>query len=361
MKRTARRVPVATLAALLLCAAQGGPPPVPVRVAPVVVREVHRTVELVGSALPRRKSVVAAQTEGAVERLRVEEGTPVRKGDVLAELDARILTLDIEAAAASRAEAEARHKGALESVKRSKKLFDKGRISEEEYTNDVQNEIALRNLTRRADALLRRLKTRLEKTRIRAPYDGIVTAKRVEVGEWVAEGGAALEMVDLSRVHIRLDLPERYLPRLQRQAPVTVRADSLPGETFTGKVFSVVPEADLRARTVPLKVEVENPGGRLFAGMFFRATLALDGKRKALLVPKDAVVRGKPASVVFVVKKGKVRRVPVLRLAAYGNDVEVSGELRAGEQVVVRGNERLRPNQSVRVLETPAADGNNHR
>ena len=361
MQKTAGRVLLATITALFLCAAQGNPHPVPVRVAPVVLREVHRTVELVGSAFPRRRSVVAAQIEGAVEKLGVEEGTAVRKGDVLAELDAQVLKLDIEAADASKAEAEARHKSTLESVKRSKKLFDKGRISEEEYTNDVQNELALKNLARRADALLRRLQARLEKMRIRAPYPGVVTVKRTEVGEWVAEGGPVVEMVDLSRIHIRLDLPERYLPRLQRQAPVTVRADSFPDETFSGTVFSVVPEADLRARTVPIKVEVENSHGKLFAGMFFRATLALDGKRKALLVPKDALVIGKPTSVVFVVEKGKVRRVPVLRLAAYGNDFEVSGELRPGDQVVVRGNERLGPNKPVKVLETPAADGNNHK
>ena len=80
MRTIAERLP---FMALLLCAAQGGPRAVPVRVAPVEMREVYRTVELVGSALPRRKSVVAAQTEGAVVKLCVEEGTPVRKGDVL--------------------------------------------------------------------------------------------------------------------------------------------------------------------------------------------------------------------------------------------------------------------------------------
>ena len=157
---------------LLLLAVSQGPPAVPVRVAPVEEREVNRLVELVGSALPRRRSVVAAQVEGPVVKVLFVEGSEVKAGAPLAELDARELELSVKAAAAAKAEIEARHRRAGERLKRSKGLFDKGRISEEEYKDDLHSEVALKEEGLRAGANLDRLKTRLGKAVVRAPSGG---------------------------------------------------------------------------------------------------------------------------------------------------------------------------------------------
>ena len=334
---------------LLLLAVSQGPPAVPVRVAPVEEREVNRLVELVGSGLPRRRSVVAAQVEGPVVKVLFEEGAEVKAGAPLAELDARELELSVKAAAAAKAEIEARHRRAGERLKRSKGLFDKGRISEEEYKDDLHSEAALKEEGLRAGANLDRLKTRLGKAVVRAPFDGIVLAKRTEVGEWVRAGDPVAVVLDLSSIHVRLDLPERYLPRLRRKETVEVRADSLPAKTFSGRIFSILPEADLEARTVPIKVEVANAKGMLIAGMFFRVSLQLDEKKKALLVPKDAVVIRGALAHVFVVEKGTARQVRVTPGAGYGPDLEIVGPLKPGQQVVVRGNERLFPGSKVAI------------
>ena len=333
---------------------QGAPPPALVRVEAVVEREVHASVELVGSALPRRRTIVAARTAGAVETMLVDEGSAVKTGDPLAVIDTRVLILEIEGAAATQAETAARLARARDRLRRSNALFEKGRISEEEHQDDVHAEAALAQEALRADAARRRLEAHREWATVRAPYDGVVAAKRTEVGAWVAEGGGVAELVDLSAVRIRLDLPERYLPRIQRGLPVEVRADSIPGRTLSGRLFAVVPVADLQARTVPVEVEVPNPDGSLHAGMFFRATVPLDEKRTVRTVPKDALVDRGTGHAVFVVENDVAREVAVERLGSYEGDVEVTGDLRPGAWVVIRGNERLRSGQPVRREDGPA-------
>ena len=317
------------------------------------MREVNQTVELVGSGLARRKSTVAAQTSGAVKKMVVEEGDVVKEKDILVILDTRDQVLEIEAAVAAKTEAQSRHKQAQERLKRSEALFKKGRISEEEYKDDLHSEAALKARTTQQDAALRRLNIRLEKASVKAPFNGVVTAKHTEIGEWVNKGGPVADVIDLSSIHILLDLPERYLPRLQRKEPVTVRARSLPGKTLSGSIYTVVPEADEEARTVPIKVEVNNEDGALHAGMYFRVKLTLDEKRKAMLIPKDAVVSQGPVNFVYAVLKGAAIKITVQRLDAYGASVEVRGELKPGMQVITRGNERIMfSGQPVKILPT---------
>ena len=149
-----------------------------------------------------------------------------------------------------------------------------------------------------------------------------------------------------------LDLPERYAGQISRDARVKIRTDASPGHVFDGTVVAIIPDADPQAHTLPLKVEVANPDRLLHAGMFARATVSLTSKGAALLVPKDALVNNGQATTVFVVKDGMAMQVPVTRGLDVDHQVVVVGDIAAGQQVVVRGNERLRPGQPVVVADT---------
>jgi RND family efflux transporter MFP subunit len=213
-----------------------------------------------------------------------------------------------------------------------------------------------------------RLEDMLAKYSIVAPFDGYVTAQRTEVGEWVMQGQAIAEVIELNRVDVEALVSEDYIHRLQIGMNADVAVPSAPGRVFRGEVAFIVPQADTQSRSFPVKVRVENPIERdrpplLMSGMFAEVTFSLGEGGTSLLVPKDAVVLGGPSPTVYVFEPqpdersaGTVRPVSVSLGRPSGALIEVAGTLQAGQPVVVRGNERLFPGQAVRVQqEQPAS------
>jgi RND family efflux transporter MFP subunit len=145
---------------------------------------------------------------------------------------------------------------------------------------------------------------------------------------------------------------------------VRLEITSLPTENYIGRVAEIVLQADLRTRNFPVRVRLNNKVvdgvPQIKAGMFARATLSVGQIANALLVPKDAIVLGGPTPIVFVAdgaalgKAAKARTVPVQLGAAWEGYLQVKGDLKPGESVVVQGNERLRPGQDVVVVREQA-------
>jgi RND family efflux transporter MFP subunit len=163
---------------------------------------------------------------------------------------------------------------------------------------------------------------------------------------------------------------EQYVPHVRAGMEVSVEIPSIGREPLTGVVSAVVPQADVQARTFPVKVRVKNQlsedGPRVKSGMYARVMLPTGEKQLALLVPKDALVLGGAQPVVFIVnlasaeaKQGKAQPVPVQLGLSQGGMIQVRGPLQAGQFVAVQGNERLRPGQDVtvqRVIPPAAAE-----
>lgn len=322
---------------------------VPVRTAEVESVRVKQTTGLVGTARAWRRSVVASEIEGRVAELMAEEGHTIEAGAPLARLDSELLRIDVSTAESALSASRARHEQSRSRLERLSKLIEQKVVSEDEMQTEQRREEELGHEAARAEEVVRRLKTSLEKKTIAAPFDGIVTAKRTEVGQWVAAGGAVAELVDLSRVEVRVELPERHVAGVERGERVEVLADALSGRVFEGTVVAVVPVADDMARTFPLRVEVANADGALKDGMLCRVEVPLEAEREALLVPKDAIVPRGDASFVVLVVDGRASIVPVTVGRGYDAKVEVTGAaVRAGAVVVTRGNERLRDGTPVK-------------
>jgi membrane fusion protein (multidrug efflux system) len=145
-------------------------------------------------------------------------------------------------------------------------------------------------------------------------------------------------------------VPERYVPSIKKGDQAVVTFDALPGDTFQGKIEAVIPQADAGARTFPVRINISNPKGAIKPGMLGRATLPTGNPHKALLVPKDSLVLSGNRKVVYVVIDKTARLVPVETGSAHGPLIEVKGDLKADLKVVVRGNERLRPGQPVKIV-----------
>ena len=329
-----------------------GRPPSPVRVATVVTQEVQRSVSLVGTVEPWRRSVVASEIAGLVQNFPVEEGMAVKKGQVLARLRTDTLDIRLHSAEASHREARTRYVQARKDLQRVKVLFEKELVTQKEYDDAITEEGALRQRFIQLQAEIQQVRDQLNKSRIVAPFDGWITQEFTEVGQWVSAGGQVVEMVDLSRVQIEVPLPERYVKDVRVGDPVTAMFDGLPDRQSEGRVFSVVAQADRAARTFPIKIELPNPGLIIKSGMVSRVTLQVGAPYEAIVIPKDALVLRGGREFIFLVNEGKVAQVPVKPELHLDEVVQVSGNLQPGMTVVVEGNERLRPGQPVRILES---------
>lgn len=328
-----------------------GRPPAPVRVAPVVARSVQDAITLVGNAEPWRRSMVASEIEGLVEDFPVEEGLAVERGQVLARLRTDTLRIALRSTIATYREAVTRHRQAEKDLARIRTLFHKALVTQKEFDDAVTQEIALRQRVAQLRADIQRVRDELNKSRITAPFDGFITEEFVEVGQWVSEGGPVVELVDLSKIKVEVPLPERFVDGVRVDDTVRARFDGLPDLEVQGTVFSVVAQADSAARTFPVKVALPNPNFAIKSGMVARVTFRVGHPYEALVVPKDALVLRAGQEYVFIIENGTVAQVPVTSGVHLDGFVEVKGDLAADALVVVEGNERLLPGQSIRILE----------
>lgn len=340
---------LAGLALALLAAGCGGDAPaesapVPeerrarVRVVEVRPEAVTDFLDLPADLLPRRRAVLAAEVPGTVETLRVEEGQRVSAGQLLATVDTRALQQEL-------AEAQALYDRAADEHRRAEALFERRSVTRSDL-------VAAETDLEVAEARLASARLRLDKSRIEAPWAGVVAAKRVEVGDYVVPGQAVVELLDTSRLKVRSPVPASDVPFVAVGEPVTIRVSSLAGETIEGTVVRLAAELDPDARTLGLEAEIPNRDGRLKPGMLARLRIPRRRIPDALLVPLDAVVDLEERRVVYVVEDGEAARREVAAGPVLGERVVIERGLEPGDLVVIDGQSRVAPGQAVETVET---------
>lgn len=352
---------ITLLSSLLLCPAGAladGPPqgrPALVVVGPVVQREVRPQVNLTGTAEPHRLITVASRVEELVEQVMVEEGQRVKAGQALVRLDRRHLKLRLGEATAALAESTAGLEQLERDLVRKQALYEKKSVplkSLEDARTAVTRQKAVAQRNRESMELLR---LQVRDAVIASPADGVVVARLVNQGEWVKKGGPIIKLSVLDPIKVLVRVPERFLPHITLGQEVCCTADANPGKTYCGDIFAIIPSGDPDSRTFPVQIRVSNPGGRLMPGMLMRVNLGVGARRPAILAPKDALVVSTDGQSVFVVHEGKAEMVPVKVGGSFGGRVEVTGDLKPGQSVVVTGNERLRPGQPVKIVKPDSA------
>ncbi len=339
-----------------------------VRADPVVVEPLVQTAPVLGRLVSRKQGAVAAQTEGAVTEMRVRVGDRVARGDVLAVLDIERLTSEREARAATAeavaarvVAAEARLGRVRQEIARYEKLrrsaaFNKARLQDKEQERAwLGSELdAARAQLVQARASLALAELSLARGAVRAPYDGVVTARHTEVGAYVKEGGAVVGLVNDRELEIEADVPAARIAGLE---PGTEAEVTLPdGSRHSARVRAVVPDENAMTRTrlvrfTPVFGPTPTP---LAANAAATVVLPVGQSAPALTVHKDAVVRRGQQAFVYVAAEGKAEMRPVRLGRASGARFEVLDGLAEGELAIVRGNERLRPGQDIAL---PGAGG----
>jgi RND family efflux transporter MFP subunit len=391
-------------------------PAKPVVVAPVVEKEISTGQTFVGTVQPTMRATVGSAVSGRVVEFPIEIGDRVEEKQMLAQILTETINLELEAAEAnlelrkaellelengSRPEeieqakallftAQARNEYAQSRLKRSETLFQRGGVTEEtldeirslassaqQAINEAEANYRLVQAGPRKEKIaqaraqvaaqaaeVEKLKDQIKKYTVITRFSGYVVAEHTEAGAWVNQGDPVADVVALDEVDLEAYVPENSIPFVHVGEEVRVEVPALPNELITGKVVSINPQADIRARTFPVLVRVKNevgPGGpKIKAGMMGRAVLATGPVRKSLLVPKDALVLGGQRPIVYVTEPDPmnagstvVRPVPVVAGIASGSLIEVEGDLRVGQTVVTLGNERLRPGDAVQPSSSP--------
>src|SRR5216683_6860065 len=312
----------------------GGMPPMPVEVSAAIRDTVVDAIQATGQIEAVQSVELRPEVEGRIVDVLVREGQSVDAGTGLFKVDDTELKAQV-------ARAEADRDLAQRALERTKQLMAQNASSQ----SDLEKADAT---YRGAQASYDLLKTRLDRTVVRAPFAGVIGRRLVSIGTYVNSQTPLITLQSVNPQHAAFQVPERYADRLRRGQLVSFQVAALPGKNFSGEVVFVDPVVELPGRTILIKARVPNPEHQLQAGMFIEARLATDIRPNAIIVPEDAILPLQGSTYVRLVKDGKAdRRQVTLGVRTAGWAEVLGGGIDAGDQVVVGGAERLFPSAPV--------------
>ena len=327
------------------------PPAVPVKAAPVLKKTVSDQISLIGTTKPIRESVVASEVSGLVEAFYVKAGDFITRGTALAVLGSTGARIRLKGAMAARAGIQAALVLAEKELQRISNLKSTNSVAERQYDEAFYNHSALEKDLLMNAADIEQLEYEISKKSVQAPFAGFVAAEHTQVGEWINTGGPVVTLVDMNRILIMVDVPEKYMVGIKSNSNVRVVINSLDKSPLSATVSTILPKGDSNARTFPVHIELPNKDFKIKSGMAATVTFSVGEKRTVKLLPKDAIVTSGNLRLVYTIDSGKAVPVPVKVVGYYDNDAAIEGALEPGQQVVTRGNERLRPGQAVQVVD----------
>jgi RND family efflux transporter MFP subunit len=336
-----------------------------IKVDTVRTEPLSQTVPVIGRLVALQSGVIAARVEGPVLEVMVDVGDRVDVGDVLVRLDTEALALDRELKAAQVEEAKAALAGAQSSVKiaqqevsRLEKLrksksaaFPRARYDDAlESVVGAQRQVARsRAILHQTESQLRMSEMNLDRAMIRAPYPGVVVVRHMAEGAWLDAGDSVVDLVNDTDLEIEADVPADRVGALVPGTPVEVTLDDGTGHNATVRAVVTNENPMTRTRLVRFSPEFGDRLRPLAVNQSVTVQLPVGRPRQIVSVHKDAVVNRQGKSLVFIVEDEAANIRPVRLGEAVGGRFEVLQGLQPGDLVVVRGNERLRPGQKVRI------------
>ncbi|TEU07857.1 MAG: efflux RND transporter periplasmic adaptor subunit [Candidatus Aminicenantes bacterium] len=356
---------------------------------PVKVTDAHRgdliiTLKSPGEAATSMNIIVKAEVGGLIEKLNVEESQHVKRGELLAELDDTEYRLNLERQEAARlkvlsdylVEKRFSDKGELsiavdeKGVQEAKDTYEKARqqyrerkISQEEYekasknyemvlieSGEMKEEVlaAAKNLTQNEIAV-KEAQLTLEKTKIRAPFSGIVFDIQVSFHERVSAGTELFTLVNIDRIHVQARVLESEIGKMRVGREVDLKFSAYPGKIFKGKVKAISPVVNPDDRTCKVTIDVANPEEEIKPGMHAEVEIAAEIYEDRLLIPQDAVLVRMGRKLAFVVEEG-IAKWRYIEVGIENEDyAEVLDGVKEGETVIIEGHFTLAHDANVRI------------
>jgi RND family efflux transporter MFP subunit len=317
--------------------------------APVVVFKVSRQrisekLFYTGTIEAWQKIDVTPDVGGKIDRIAVDEGDRVTKGQLLAELDTRAIRLQLDQAEAALAVAQANFNNAQTNWERMDRLYKEKAVSEQQYEQGKLGYDSSRAQLNQAQAAVNLAKHNLDVSIMKAPFSGIIASKNAEVGQVInpmmgafspGSGGGVLTLVDFSRVKIRVEISGVDIPLVRKGQAAILRVPTTPGREFSGTVHMVNLAADSQTKNFGIEVAVDNPDLVLRPGTFGEIILEVQTHEGTLVVPQKAILEN---SYLFVAQDGKAAKKTVTMGIQNTTLVEILSGVKEGDLVIAEGN-----------------------
>lgn len=301
--------------------------------APLARRDLAVTIEAVGSLLAGEAADIHAEVAGQIKSISFEEGQPVKKGDLLINIDTSLIETDLLKAKAARDAARA-------SFNRDDQLKSKGFVADQQYDSS-------RAALQAAEAEVANAEILLQKASIVAPFDGIAGLRNFSVGDYAAAGQTLTSIVSLHPLKMSFTVPERDFAAVKAGQEISFTVDAWPGQDFKGEIYAIDPRINAENRNFAVRATIPNEDGRLRPGMYARIRITTATRPGALMAPEEAVVPQGTESYVFTAEGGKAARRKVELGERREGEVEIKSGLDDNARVITAGVMKLRDGSEI--------------
>jgi RND family efflux transporter MFP subunit len=319
----------------------------------VATRDLPLVVEAVGRMTADHEVVVSAEVSGVAAGYEADVGDAVTENQVLVRLDEKDYRLALAEAKAALAQAAAVSEAASKTYGRMRTLVSTKTVTQDQFDQAEAEYRSAAAALARAKAVVDITEEKLKKTTITAPFAGRVASRSIERGQIVAPGSPLFQLVDLTKVRIKVHLSEKDFVHLDPDDPVIVSLDIFPGKSFPGRLGRIGVAADPRTNTFEAEMVVDNPDFLLKAGMTARVRLTTRILTGAVLIPQATVLYRENWAEVFVVdpQSHKARGRTVRLGLGQGDQIQVLEGLTPGDRLVVTGSSYLKEGDPVQTTE----------
>ncbi len=323
-------------------------PPASVVITKVTKEKVSQTQSVIGILYYDRISEVSTEVIGLVQEVLVQEGNQVKQGDILVQLDTEMLDNEISLKKTHIAQNDLLLQNTEKNFRRLETLYNESGVSEKDFDDSFFTFQNAQLEKQAGQEELASLLLRKKRSIIRAPFDGIVLTKDVDTGAWVQQGKQLVSIGSTADLFVRAPIGESLLRYFKKGQPVSVTLNAFE-QKVQGVAEGIDPVADVQTKTIFVKIRI--PAQKIVAAnMSATVHLPASSEKELSIIPRAALIKFQGKDFVYSIKDNKASIIPVHIVSFMGEKVGVdSPHIVKGMTIVIEGNERLRPDQPVRV------------
>jgi RND family efflux transporter MFP subunit len=297
---------------------------------------------------------VYARTNGYLKRWYFDIGARVKSGELLAEIETPEVDQQLRQARAQLETAQANYQLAATTADRWKSLLESDSVSHQETEEKVGDLAAKKAAEDAAGANVKRLEEMQSWERIYAPFDGVITARNIDLGSLINAGsnGSGKELFHIAAIQemrVYVQVPQAFSHAARPGTPAELALAELPGRRFRGRIARTSNAIDPASRTLMVEVDVENPDGALLPGAYVQVHLKLRAADRTLTVPVNALLFRSEGIGVAAVRDGRIVLLPITIGHDYGDDVEITSGVSAADQLIVNPPDSIVAGQAVQI------------
>jgi membrane fusion protein (multidrug efflux system) len=310
---------------------------VSITVAQITTMDVSHFLTQTGTLFGNEEVLVKSEEKGKVKQICFKEGSKVKKNTVLVRLEDAKIRAEVKRLLAQIEQYKIQLARTEKTLKRNSDLLEEKVISDQKFDDLVAQKGIDLAVIEQAEASLLIAQKRLEDMEIRAPFDAVTAERLVAEGDYIAVGGPIVTVVQVDPLKVSIRIFEKFKKKIHIGMPVNISVEAFPEEVFTGSVYFISPNVDIKTRTFLVKALVPNPDTKLNPGMFANLSIEHENHKDATIVPWEAIVQLEDSTFVFTVINKKARRVPVDIIKLFNDMAEVKGKLEPGQDVIIDG------------------------